>query len=1232
MILPSPLRKTLIALAGSLSLGGPALAAPVESIPYAKAEPGSRGSSLFTRLGPETTHLDVSRQLLDWHPAKRLYSTAFASGCIALGDLDGDGLTDVFVSGGPGSSKIYLQTGRLMFVDVTAALRINDGGFWASGAVLVDIDNDSDLDLYICYYDQPNKLYVNDLHETGRLSFAEKAHSFGLDIKDASLVAAFADYDCDGDLDLYLVTHQLVREGGRPSSPVKLEKSPTGDQLRISGELSRYYELDDPTGVSQNLQYHETGRPDFLFRNDKGQFHDVTHSAGINPSPFVGNSAIWWDADSDGYPDLYVGNDGPDPNLFYHNNRNGTFTLQSKNLPRTPVYSRGTALLDADEDGLTDLFVTDLLPDTHFKRQITRSPLEDGPAARWRQTTGAPQALGNALFLQTPGGNFREAARLYGLAATGWTSSVKPGDFDQDGHEDLFFATGAIRNFKMADLPRPTHERLTGKTLWDIYEATAPEKRELSRVYRKSGETRFEEVSRNWGLSYKGVTQACALGDLDNDGDLDLAVCCLEEPLTIYRNDGPGGNSVRIRLRGTQGNARGIGARICLTTSSGKQVRELRCGGGFMDGDEPSLHFGIGRNPEIAGLEVIWPGGNRQRFSRLAANRIYTLTEEKSPSPKSASAPSGAVPMFSPHSALNAFRHNPAASNDFTTQPLLPFSLSATGPAQAWGDVDGDGDLDLRLGQTLLLNQSNPATGEIRFEPKSERSLEQDPMPAEGGSVFLDADSDGDLDLYVASGASDPSSDTKTLQDRLLFNWERGVLGQELRNLPDTRESTFAISAADFDQDGDTDFFAGGRTRPGHYPLPSRGFLYVNERATFHDASAELAPALAECGPATSSVWTDLDNDGWLDLVISRQLGSIEVFKNQKGHLAPAKDTGLEAFEGFWNGVAAADLNQDGNMDLIATNLGLNTPYQAAPGSPALLFFGTFGGVEQPRLVEALLEDGVCFPRRNLTDLAAIFPSLAEKWKSHRDFASAPLNQIFPLFELQSATLKKADELRSGVFWNDGKAHFHFTPLPASAQLAPAFGVAIADVNLDGAPDLFLAQNFTPTRPGLGPFRGGIGTLLRNIPNAKTDADRFQTWSAEESGIAIPGDARSAAFVDVNGDHFPDLVAGVHRDAPALFLHRGKAENLPFAVTLRGLPGNPTAIGARIQVKAPGMPLQTREVQAGAGYLTSIHGGPLLFARSARPPSGEIDVLVRWPSGEKKSFRFPSNTPDVSLQ
>jgi len=1236
MFLP-PHSFLALVLAGALLQAGFANGLLESRLLSRDEESAALSDTLFTRLGPEVTRIEYSHRILEWHPRKRLYHSSFVCGNADVGDLDLDGLPDLFLSGGPGSNKVYLQAEKLVFVDVTGGLQLSDSRSWAGGAVLVDIDNDLDLDIYVCYYDEPNRLYVNQIRESGRLWFENRAPEYGLDLRDASLVPAFADYDLDGDLDLYLVTHQLHREGGRPSSPIKLETDGSGSSLRITGELARYYELEEQHEASGEWRYTETGRPDLLFRNDDGRFRDVSASAGISRDRSVGNAATWWDADDDGDPDLYVSNDGFDPDRFYRNEGDGTFVEASASLlPRTPLFSRGTAVFDANEDGRTDLLVADLLPTTHYKRQASMRPLESH-SSNLAEADGAPQSLANALFLGSPAGRLPEVAWFADLAATDWTWTVKAADFDHDGRQDLFFGNGAARNFKMADLPPLTHERLVGSTHWDHVESSVPAKPERNLAYRNRGGLRFEEISRSWGLAHVGMTHTCSSGDLDNDGDLDLVVCSLDEPVILYRNDGARGNAIRVRLRGTQSNSRGVGAKITVTTPSGTQVRELRCGGGYLDGDDASVHFGIGNYRHVQELAVQWPSGVRQRFTRLQANRLYTVTEQRHAAPSQARRTRR--PWFQAEDALDSFPDKGPSSETGGAASLLPFALHQFAPCQAWGDVDGDGVPDLYLGARagrsgrLVYNRTQPGDA-LEFEPWQQRTFEKVSHAEDMGAVFLDADSDGDLDLYVASG--DPGLQVETagesLQDRLFLNWDRGSMGRQRSALPDdVLAATCCVCAADFDRDGDIDLFAGSRSQPGDHPAPAPSYLLVNEDGVFRNATEDLAPALRQAGVVSSALWSDLDGDGWLDLAVAGPWNAPRVFRNVEGRLQPPASTRPAFPAGLWTGLASGDLDADGDLDLVASNLGLNTPYRASPEAPALLFHGSFFDQEEDRILEAVSENGVWFPRRNLHVLSRAFPALAETWTTHRKFASTPLHRLVSLDALRAAHLGKAEELRSGVFINEGRFRFRFAPFPDSAQWAPALGVALADFDFDGILDCFLGQNFSHAALPTGPLRSGAGVLLQGRRAGPEEGEhRFRALRPAESGIRLPGDCRSVVWMDLNRDHRPDLVAGINQDSPAVFLHQGKPSQAPLAIRLQGAPGNPSSIGTRVTVLAPGLPRQTREVQAGSGFLSSAHGDALLFARP-RHARSDVRIQVRWPDGSEQTRVQPAEVEQVRI-
>lgn len=1214
----------LFALLWLLLINRPVIAeaAPPELIrsePYRpRSGTGDANAPLFTRLGPESTRLTITNQIATWHDQKRLYLSSFACGSIALGDLDGDSLTDVFVAGGAEDNRLYLQADNLSFLDITAGLSIEGAGRWSAGAVILDIDDDGDHDLYVCHYDQPNQLFINHTKETGKLSFTEEAGRFKLDIADASLLPAFADYDLDGDLDLYLLTHRLLREGGRPAAAPPVEQK--SGTLAITGELKRYYEVADHADAGGKWVYWEHGRPDRLLRNDGGSFKDVTATAGLSTAPATGNSALWWDFNEDGLPDLFVGNEDA-PSLLYRNNGKGTFSeVAAAVLPPGATISRGATTLDANGDGRGDLMVATILGRTHYQRQSVL----DLPA---RSRT----VEHNTLYLSTGRPRFLEAGWLSGLARTGHTWSVKSGDYDLDGLEDLFFPTGCARNSRHGDLPKIGHEQLVGRTAWDNYETAAPELREANMAFRGTGGFPFEEVSAKWGLDLVGMSYSCAQGDLDNDGDLDLIVSGLEDSLYLFRNDSLGGNSVRVRLRGTTANRQGIGATVFATTPNGRQVREIRSASGYLSADDEGAHFGLGPHERVALLQIQWPGGALQEFKDLPANCSYTITE---PPRKTAPPKRRAEPVFVARDSLSSHPDSSPARNDFEASPFLPFQLSRFGPSQAWGDADGDDKPDVYLGGgagspgNLLFNRST-AGGKPAFSSSEQRLFETHAEREDTATVFFDANGDGILDLYVGSGATGQEEGSSSLRDRLYMNRGSGRFEDESYRLPDLRENTSAVCAADFDRDGDLDLFVGYRCQVGRYPFAAGGRLLENDGKEFRDVTKEKAPSLSSAGMITSALWTDLDGDLWPDLVVAQDRGSIQIHANRQGSLASPSPRGMERLYGQWNGVAAADLDGDGDMDLAATNLGLNVPFPASPVSPDVLLAGEWEDAGKIQMIEAYRENDVWFPRRSLSFWRQTMPALFPEKMSYHSFASASLDGLFGMDRLRKATILKISEPRSGAFYNDGSGQFTFMPFPEIAQIAPAFGIALQDFDLDGRIDCYLAQNLSTVRPEEAPMAGGLGQLLRGAAYPLSPEERFVPVTAAESGIEVPGDGRSAAALDLNADGRPDLVAGLNGSAPITLVNRTAPIHPALPVVLRGPPGNSAGIGAKIVLIAQGLPLQTIEVRAGEGFLSSVSGERIFACPRGTGPEPVIKVI--WPDGTVLESPVPATTTRMVL-
>jgi len=1118
---------------------------------------------------------------------------------VAAGDLDGDGRCDLYFVSGPRTNHLYRNLGEGRFADITAAAGVGGGEAWGAGAAVVDIDSDGDLDLYVCNYESPHQLFLND----GAGKFTESARVFGLDLAGAYLMAAFADYDLDGDLDVYLLGHRHYRSGGRPTDgAVTVMKN---GKVQVLPEFEDYYRIDWRGG--KNFEINNVGARDLLLRNEAGPngrpfFVDVTATAGISLERNQGNSVTWWDFNHDGQPDLYVGNDFEDPDRLYRNNGNGTFTdVARQQLPHTAWFTMGADCGDINNDGLMDILVADMAGTTHYKSKTTMGIMG---SSKWIMQTADPsQYMRNCLYVNTGTGRFLEAAFMAGLASSDWTWAVKFGDLDCDGLLDVFISNGMTRNFNDSDHPLKL-EKLHGNTEWDLYEKT-PARPEKNLVFKNLGDLAFANASEPWGLAKLGMSYAAAWFDLEGDGDLDLAVTNLDQPPSIHRNDSQSGSRVVVRLAGEGANRFGIGASVKVRTAAGEQIRQFNPMRGFSSCDEPAVHFGLGEADKIERLTVTWPGGKVTTHEGLPANRRYTIRQEAAQEAPSRAAASPA--MFARTPAFPGARHWEMPFNDFGLQPLLPNSLSQWGPGLACGDIDRDGDEDFFLGGcagyvgTLLVNDGAGKFSRNPFTAAANHKRSEDL-----GALFFDADGDLDLDLYVVSGNVEAPPDHESLTDRLYLNDGTGAFRPApLGAVPLIPESGSAVAAADYDRDGDLDLFVGGRVIPGQYPLAPRSRLLENREGSFTDVTFK-SPSLLVAGLATGALWSDADGDGWIDLLVSHEWGPVKFFRNEKGRLVDHTEAaGLADHLGWWTGINGGDFDNDVDMDYVATNFGLNTKYHATRESPELLYYGDLEGTGRRRIIEAGFEDGACYPHRGLSCSRKAMPFVGTKLKTFHDFAKATLPEIYTSDRLKGALRLEVNTLESGIFLNDGKAGFTFRPLPHLAQISPAFGSAVIDPNGDGNPDLFLAQNFYGPQLETRPMNDGLGILLEGDGKGG-----FTPVWPLRSGLVVPEDAKSVVSADLNRDGRPDLVIGVN-DGPVLAFEN-RMKTTPLAVRLAGPGGNPSGVGARVTVDFGVGGTRVAEVTAGSGYLSQAP--PVLyFASPGKSPARKVSV--RWPDG-----------------
>ncbi|MFN3200727.1 MAG: FG-GAP-like repeat-containing protein [Bradymonadia bacterium] len=1167
---------------------------------------GPHTGPLFETHLPEASGLTTEHPIDTTHPQKYLYYSGTAGGGVALGDVDGDDLIDVFIASGPRKNGLFRQVKPMVFEEITHLSPTLDGGdLWSTGAAFVDLDADGDLDLYVGHYDAPNHAFIND--GTGR--FTEQGASMGLDLRDATTMPYFADYDGDGDLDVYLLTYRYYLPKGRPAQPpVEI----VNGRQQVKAEYSRYLALAQ-VGPSK-FAIDDVGRPDRLLRNDDGRFVDVSAEAGIDRGPGHGLSAVWWDFDADGDLDLYVANDFDDPDHLYRNAGDGTFTdVKAQLLPHTTWYSMGSDAGDLDNDGRLDLIVADMSPTTHYGQKTSMGNMGDLAWKLKRYTP--PQYMRNAVFVNTGSERFAEYARLTGMGDTDWTWAVKIGDVDLDGRADVYFTNGVARTFNHSDRPE-TLEALVGHTQWDLHEST-PTRPERNLAFHNQGGLRFESSGQAWGLDHVGMSYAAAWGDLDKDGDLDLVGVNLDGPVRLYENHSRQSNRIVVRLRGQGQNTHGLGATVRVITAAGTQTQQLMPTTGFMASDAPHLVFGLGAHGRVQALEVDWPSGRQQRFTQLSPGFRYTVTEPARHTP--ALTRPIARSRFAPMSLKGLAPHQERPFDDFDAQPLLPNQLSQLGPALALGDVDGNGRSELfvggaagRAGQLFRLGVG----------PMEATALDRHIASEDMGALWLDADSDGDQDLLVVSGGVESAQGSKHLVDRLYLN-DNGTLDRAvdgvIPRVPD-HSGTYSgggVAAADFDGDGDLDLFIGGRVQPGRYPLAPVSQLLRNDGGLFTDVTDTLAPDLRRPCMVTGALWSDADDDGDPDLWLTCEWGPIKLFENKAfkaegpGELVEATtQAGLADLTGWWNGITSGDVDGDGDMDYVVTNFGLNTKYHASKRAPARIYYGKFDKTGADRLVEAEFEDDTPYTIRGRSCLSNAIPSVREKYDSFEAFAQDPLDQVFAGGALDQALSLEARTLESGVLINEGSGRFTFSPLPHIAQGSPAFGTVLTSLDGDAHLDLVLAQNFFGPQIETGRMDGGVGLVLQGDGKGG-----FEAMSPADSGLMMSGDATALVVGDFNRDQWPDLLMAQNDGPVHGWQHQGMPGQWPLVIALKGPLGNLTAVGARVTVHVPGLTPQTQEIHAGHGYLSQSSGALFFGGGRGDRDTTKATAQVRWPDG-----------------
>ncbi|MCP9236207.1 FG-GAP-like repeat-containing protein [Lewinella sp. JB7] len=1053
---------------------------------------GSRDSSLPLFQLMDATHTGINFQntvIADDSMNLLTFEYLYNGGGVGVGDFNRDGRPDLFFTGNVTGSNLYLNGGDLRFTDVTKESGISTAGTWCTGVTVVDINSDGFDDIYVSVGGParqsiyPNLLYVNQ----GDATFREAAGEYGLDNPGESNHAVFFDYDRDGDLDMY-----LLNGGGFERSAVTIKPMLTDGTARNTDVL---YE---------NTYSDSLGHPVFT---------DVSRRAGITFEGFgLGVGII--DANHDRWPDVYVSNDYLSRDLLYLNNQDGTFSeAADRYFAHTSFFSMGNCVGDVDNDGNFDLVTLDMLPEDHFRRMTMFGPNQHARFRRALDYGYGHQYMRNMLQLGEPTGRFREVGQLAGIDRTDWSWAPLLADFDNDGLQDLYITNGYGKNITDLDFVKFRQDAVDPfSSPEDIRKLLLRSLEQLPAIvlpnyaYRNTGNATFDNATNAWGFNQPSISNGAVYVDLDLDGDLEIVTNNLNAGAFVYRNtlreqSGENGHYVQVELSGTPANAGGFGAQVTVHVGATQQHRYQQPASGYQSSGSTRLHFGLGRDSIMDSLRVVWPDERENVLYNIPADRLVTVDYATASPPQ---IEAKLHPTLLQSLPPLAFEHQEViAPSDFSNQPLLQHGLTTQGPGVAVGDVNGDGLDDLFLGGAYgspagLLLQTSEGTFEERLLPTEDYE--------DLGALFLDVDTDGDLDLYVTSGGTERYADHPNYQDRIYRNDGTGNFTLTEGQLPTLLASTATVTGGDFDRDGRTDLFVGGRVVPGQYPTTPRSYLLRNTGAGFEDVTARVCPGLQFPGMVTSALWTDYNNDHLPDLIVVGEFMRIRVFRNDGARLTEVTDQfGLSQSSGMWNSLTAGDFDHDGDTDYVVGNIGRNTPFDAFPDHPLQLHYADFdrNGTTDP--IFSQFEEGKYYPAAPFDLLAEQLPRIKKDILYYHEYARATTSDILALLDTAGMQTLSCAVQSSVLLENVGGEKFSIHPLPFGAQAGPVLGVIAEDLDKDGDLDLLLVGNDREREVISGSLDASTGTVLEN-----TGGLNFRVVPSSVTGLHTTGNNRGA--------------------------------------------------------------------------------------------------------------------------
>jgi hypothetical protein len=1085
-------------------------------------------SDLFTLLTSEQTGVDFSNELeedvMTDHNVLS-YSHYYNGAGLAIGDINNDGLPDIFFSGNEVPNRLYLNKGNMKFEDISEKAGINPPNkFWCTGASMVDINNDGYQDIYVCQYgpylpeDRRNLLFINNNDGT----FTEKGAEYGLNDPNESVQAAFFDYDKDGDLDCYVMNESKYA-------------------------LVVYKTVFEDLKVKENMEA-ASGK---LFRNDGGHFTNVTESAGMLQYGY-GLGLNISDIDKDGWLDVYVANDYSVPDFMYINNGDGTFTDRIKEKTRQVSYfGMGCDIADYNNDGLPEIAVVDMASIDHFRSKTLMASMDTEGFWYFINNLGYQyQYMFNTFQLNNGNGTFSNVANLAGVAQSDWSWAALLADFDNDGWKDYFVSTGFRRYARDNDFRnemQAIREKNGGTIPLSMRQEMYNKMPEISLpnfIYRNNKDLTFSEVTEEWGMGKPSYSNGAAYADLDLDGDLDMITSNIDDEAFIYKNNAVergGANYLRVQLV-PKSPADLVGAKIYIYHGKDMQYQESNPIRGYMGCMEQVIHFGLGDQTNVDKVVVEWLDGTQTELAEVSANQVLKVEQEKAIAMQKPREVAKSFPIaeVNPNGLGIGFEHQENPFNDFAKQVLLPHKQSTLGPKITVGDVNGDGLDDFFVGGAsgqagkMYFQKPNGHFEENKNQPWSKADLECEDMDA----ALFDADNDGDLDLYIVSGGGgDMEGKEPALQDRFYVNLDgKGNYGKA-NALPVMQTAGFVVKTADFDKDGDMDIFVGGANLPGRYPYSSRSYLlrFDKESLKYVDATKEVAAGLENPGLVKDAVWTDINGDDYPDLIVVGEWMPIGIYINNKGVLENQSAAyGTDQLKGWWYSIAAADIDNDGDEDFIVGNLGHNGKFHAKPEKPFKVFANDFDDNGTCDVVLSKEYKGKLVPTRGRQCSSEQMPFIKDKFPTFKDFANAGVEDILGKENLEAALKLEVTTFESLVLINNGGS-FSASHLPNEAQIAPINGIICDDFDQDGNKDLLIAGNNFDAEVETPRYDAGTGLVLKGDGHG-----HFQPVLCAASGFYAPQNVKDIAQLQLAGTQDKLVLLAVNNSPLKVFKVTGK--------------------------------------------------------------------------------------------